>query len=46
MFALMIDFINGNWVAYHITIGLFEALDTSRTTLVEYVKELKMRAQT
>jgi len=34
-FALMINFINGDRVAYHVTLGLFEALNTSKTTLEE-----------
>jgi len=34
-FMLMINFINDDWVPCHVTIRLFEAPNTSRTTLVK-----------
>jgi hypothetical protein len=40
MFVLMINFINYDWVPYHVTIRLFEALDTFGATLVEQMKYL------
>jgi hypothetical protein len=27
MFALVINFINSQWVLYHVTMGLFETID-------------------
>jgi hypothetical protein len=37
-FTLLINLINDDWVAYHVTIWLFEVLGTSRITLAEQVK--------
>jgi hypothetical protein len=39
-FALVINFINLNWVPCHITIKLFKTLDTFGATLIEQVKVL------
>lgn len=39
-FALIINFINPSWVPCLVTIGLFEALDTSSATLAKQVKVL------
>jgi len=35
-FDLAIDFIDDDWVFHHVTIGMFETLDTSRTTLISF----------
>jgi hypothetical protein len=32
-FALVIKFINEDWVPYHVIVGLFEIRNSSRTTL-------------
>jgi hypothetical protein len=40
MFILVIDFINSLWVSCHVTVGLFEAIDTSKVAIVSHVKNL------
>jgi len=40
MFVLMINFINDDWVPYHVIVRLFEALNTFGATLVEQMKYL------
>ncbi len=39
-FALVVNFLNKEWVPCHVTIGLFEALDTSGVALANIVKPL------
>jgi hypothetical protein len=39
-FALVINFINSNWVTCHIIVGLFETLDTFGVVLTKQVKIL------
>jgi hypothetical protein len=38
MFVLVINFINDDWVPYHVTIRLFEATNTFGATLVKQMK--------
>jgi hypothetical protein len=38
--ALVINFINSQWVPCHVTMGFFEAIDMSRIAMVVQVKEL------
>jgi hypothetical protein len=33
MFALVINFINSQWVLYHVTMGLFETIDIIRVAM-------------
>ncbi len=40
MFVLVINFINDDWVPYHVIIRLFEILNTFGTTLAEQMKYL------
>jgi hypothetical protein len=37
-FDLAIDFIDDDWVFCHVTIGMFETLDTTRPTLAKQMK--------
>jgi len=39
-FALVVNFLNWEWVLCHVMIGLFEALNTSGTALAYLVKPL------
>ena len=39
-FALVVNFIDDCWVPRHVTVGLFEAQDTSGSALAEIVKPL------
>jgi hypothetical protein len=39
-FALVINFIYSQWVPYHVRVGLFETIDTSRVVMATQVKEL------
>jgi hypothetical protein len=39
-FALVINFINSHQVPCHVTMGLFEVLDTSKVAMVAQMKEL------
>jgi hypothetical protein len=39
-FILVINFINSQWLCYHVTMGLFEAPDMARITMVMQVKDL------
>jgi hypothetical protein len=39
-FALVINFINSQWVPCHVTIGLFEAINMSQVAMVVQMKEL------
>jgi hypothetical protein len=39
-FALVMNFLNREWVLCHVMIGLFKALDTSGAALAELVKPL------
>ena len=39
-FALVVNFIDDCWVPRHVTVGLFEAQDTSGASLAEIVKPL------
>ncbi len=39
-FAFGINFINSHWVPCHVTMGLFEAIDTFEVTMVAQMKEL------
>jgi hypothetical protein len=39
-FALVINFIYSQWVPYHVRVGLFEAIDTSKVVMATQVKEL------
>ncbi len=39
-FALVVNFLNQEWVPCHVTIGLFEAPDTSGAVLANIVKPL------
>jgi hypothetical protein len=40
VFALMINFWNNDWQPKHVTIGLFEAIETTSQTLVKSLTEL------
>jgi len=44
-FALIVNFLNWNWVPFHVTIGLFEATNTSGVVLIELVKCFKAKFQ-
>jgi len=44
-FALVINFINEEWVPCHVIVGMFEALNTSRATLVEQMKSFLVEYQ-
>jgi hypothetical protein len=37
-FALVVNFLNREWVLYHVTIGLFEAPNTCGIALAQIVK--------
>ncbi len=39
-FALVVNFLNQEWVPCHVMIGLFKALDTSGIALAQIVKPL------
>ncbi|KAJ7552447.1 hypothetical protein O6H91_06G055400 [Diphasiastrum complanatum] len=39
-FALVINFLNDSWVPCHVTVGLFETLDTSGAAMALQLKEL------
>ena len=39
-FALVVNFIDDYWVPHHVTVGFFEAQDTSGASLAEIVKPL------
>ncbi len=39
-FELIVHFLNHNWEPSHITIGLFETIETSRATMVIQVNEV------
>ncbi len=39
-FALVIDFINSQWVPCHVIVGLFEAIDMFGVVMVAQMKEL------
>jgi hypothetical protein len=39
-FALVINFINPQWVPCHVLVGLFEAIDTARIAMAAQVKDL------
>jgi hypothetical protein len=45
MFVLVINFINDDWVPYHVIVRLFEVLNTFGTTLVEQMKYLLVEYQ-
>jgi hypothetical protein len=40
MFIPVIDFMTSLWVCCHVTMGLFEAIDTSKIEIVTHVKYL------
>jgi len=44
-FALVINFINEEWVPCHVIVGMFEAFNTFRTTLVEQMKSFLVEYQ-
>jgi hypothetical protein len=44
-FALVINFINEEHVPCHVIVGMFEALNTSKATLVKQVKSLLVEYQ-
>jgi hypothetical protein len=39
-FALVINFINSQWVPCHVTMGLFETIDTTRVAMATQVRDL------
>ncbi len=41
-FALVINFINSHWVPCHVTMGLFEVIDTFGVVMAAQVKELML----
>lgn len=44
-FAVVVNFVNNNLVPQHITIDLFESLNTFGTTLVEIMKPILIHFQ-
>jgi hypothetical protein len=40
VFALIVNFLEKNWMSKHIIIALFEAFETSRPTLIRNLQDL------